>query len=103
MSRSRLTVIALVSMFATALLSLAVSRGHSADGLEQHALGVLERAPAVDRWGEGADFLAAPVIGAVVLACLAFGAVKRVLLRVVAGAGCAILALEINEHVVKPL
>ena len=103
MSRSRLTVIALVSLLATALLSLAVSRGHSADGLEQHALRVLERAPAVDRWGRVADFLATPVIAVVVIACLVFGALRGVLLRVVAGAAFATLALEVNEHVVKPL
>ena len=65
MSRSRLTVTALVSLLATALLSLAVSRGHSADGLEWHAVRVFERAPDVDHWGRFADFLGAPVIGAV--------------------------------------
>ena len=36
----RLGIIALVSLLATALLSLAVSRGHSVDGLEQHACAV---------------------------------------------------------------
>jgi membrane-associated phospholipid phosphatase len=103
MSRTRLTVIALVSLLATALLSLAVSRGHSADGLEQHAVRVLLHAPAVDRWGKFADFLATPVIGAVVLVCLVFGALRRVLLRVVAGAAFATIAFEVNERVVKPL
>ena len=103
MSRSQLTVIALVSLLATALLSLAVSRGHSADGLEQHALRVLDRGPVVDRWGQFADFLATPVIGAVVLVCLVFGALKRVLLRVVAGAAFATMAFEVGEHVMKPL
>jgi len=103
MSRPRLAVIALVSLLATALLSLAVSRGHSADGLERHALRVFERAPGVDRWGQVADFIGAPVIGAVVLVCLVFGALKQVHLRVVAGAAFAAIALEVNEHVVKPL
>lgn len=103
MSRLRLTLIALVSLLATALLSLAVARGHSADGLEQHALRVFERAPGVDRWGKLADFLGAPVIGAVVLVCLVFGAFRGVLLRVVAGAAFAIMAIEVNERVVKPL
>jgi membrane-associated phospholipid phosphatase len=103
MSRFRLTVIALVSLFATALLSLAVSRGHSADGLEQHAIRVFERAPTLDSWGQLADFLATPAIGAVVLVCLVFGAFKGVLLRVVAGAASAIVAFEVSEHVVKPL
>jgi membrane-associated phospholipid phosphatase len=103
MSRSRLTLTALVSLLATALLSLAVSRGHSADGLEWHAVRVFERAPDVDHWGRFADFLGAPVIVAVVLVSLVFGALRGVLLRVVAGAACAIIALEVNEHVVKPL
>src|SRR5271166_2353337 len=98
MSRSRLTVIAVVSLLATALLSLAVSRGHSAEGLEQHALCVFERAPGVDRWGKLADFLATPVIAAVVLVCLVFGALRQVFLRVVAGASFATIALEVNEH-----
>ena len=92
-----------MSLFATALLSLAVSRGHSADGLEQHAVRVFERAPDVDHWGRLADFLATPVIGTVVLVSLVFGALRGVLRRVVAGAAFAAVAFEVSEHVVKPL
>ena len=103
MSRSRLTLTALVSLLATALLSLAVSRGHSAEGLEWHAVRVFERAPDVDHWGRFADFLATPVIGTVVLVCLVFGALRGVLLRVVAGAAFATIAFEVGEHVIKPL
>ena len=103
MSRIRLTAIALVSLLAMALLSLAVSRGHSADGLEQHAVRVFDRAPEVDHWGRFADFLATPVIGTVVLVCLVFGALRGVLLRVVAGAAFATIAFEVGEHVIKPL
>ena len=103
MSRPRLTLIALMSLLATAVLSLAVSRGHSADGLEHHALRVFERTHVIDHWGRLADFLATPVIAAVVLVSLVFGALRRVLLRVVAGAVFATFALEVNEHVVKPL
>ena len=103
MSRIRPTAIALVSLLAMALLSLAVSRGHSADGLEQHAVRVFDRAPEVDHWGRFADFLATPVIGTVVLVCLVFGALRGVLLRVVAGAAFATIAFEVGEHVIKPL
>lgn len=103
MSRIRPTAIALVSLLAMALLSLAVSRGHSVDGLEQHAVRVFDRAPEVDHWGRFADFLATPVIGTVVLVCLVFGALRGVLLRVVAGAAFATIAFEVGEHVIKPL
>ena len=61
------------------------------------------RAPEVDHWGRFADFLGTPVIVAVVLVSLVFGLSGGCCPRVVAGAAFATIALEVNEHVVKPL
>ena len=117
MSRSRLAVIALVSLGATAVLCFAVSRGFNAFRLERHATSILGRPthdfgppfwgagrpPSAELWGRLADVLATPVIAVVLVACLIFGAFKRVLWRVVTGIGFAALAFVINDDVVKPL
>lgn len=117
MSRFRLAAVALVSLAATALLSFAVTRGFNAFRLEQHATSVLGRPtydfgppffgagrpPSAEAWGRLADVLATPVIGVVVIACLLFGAFKRVLWRVVAGIGFAALAFVLSDNVIKPL
>ena len=117
MSRFRLGAVALVSLAATALLSFAVSHGFNAFRLEQHATSVLGRPtynfgppyfgagrpPSAEVWGRLADVLATPVIGVVLIACLLFGAYKRVLWRVVAGIGFAGLAFVINDDILKPL
>jgi hypothetical protein len=101
-SRFRLTIIALVSLFTTALLGLAVSRGYGAYGLEWHAMRLLGHASNIARWADLADLLAAPVIVSLVVVSLIVGARHRIPLRVVAFAGFAGAALLINEHVVKP-
>jgi hypothetical protein len=101
-SRSRLTVIALASLLATTLLAFAVSRGFAAFRLERHTLHLLGH-PHVDRWGALADFLAVPVIGAVLIVSLLYGALRRVLPRVAVLAGFAAVALLIGEQVLKPV
>jgi hypothetical protein len=103
MSRSRLAVIALVSLLATGVLGLAVSRGHNGFRLEHHTLDLLGRTQVIDRWGQLADFLATPVIASVVIVSLVFGALRRILGRVALFAGFAGVAFLINEHVAKPL
>jgi len=102
MSRSRLTAVALVSLLVTALLSLGVSRGFGALRLEWRTLQFLPRHRSTS-WGDLANFLAVPVIGGVLIASLVFGALKRVLLRVLVGAGSAALAFVISEQIMKPL
>jgi hypothetical protein len=102
-SRSRLTVIALVSLLAAGLLGLAVSRGYSGFRLERHTLHLLGHPQAVDRWGQLADILAAPAIAAVVIASLVFGAFRRILGRVALFAAFAGVAFLISEHIAKPL
>jgi hypothetical protein len=97
-----MTVIALVSLFITALLGLAVSRGYSASRLEWHAFRLLGRRGSVDHWSSLAGFLAAPVIVSLVVVSVIFGAVRHIALRVASFAGFAVVALMINEHVVKP-
>jgi membrane-associated phospholipid phosphatase len=102
MTRSRLMVVGVVSLLVTALLSLIVSRGFGAIRLEWRVLEYLPRHPSAS-WGDLAGFLAVPAIGAVLIASVAFGALKRVLVRVIVGAGSAALAFVITEHVMKPL
>jgi hypothetical protein len=102
MSRSRLTAVALVSLLVTALLSLGVSRGFGALRLEWRTLQFLPRHRSTS-WGDLANFLAVPVIGGVLIASLVLGALRRVLLRVLVGAGSAALAFVISEQIMKPL
>jgi hypothetical protein len=102
-SRSKLSVIAVVSLLATALLGLAVSRGFSALRLDRNVIHVLGRPPDVKAWADLADFLAAPVILAVVIASLLFGALRRIPLRVGVFAGFAAAAFVISEHIAKPV
>jgi hypothetical protein len=102
-SRSKLSVVAVVSLLATALLGLAVARGYSALRLDRDAIHLLGRPPDVGLWSGLADFLAAPVIAAVLIASLVFGARHRILLRVAVFAGFAAAAFVISEHIVKPL
>ncbi len=86
-SRSRLTIIALVSLLTTALLGLAVSRGYGAYRLEWRAMRLLGHASNIARWADLADFLAAPVIVTLVVVSVIVGARHRIPLRVVAFAG----------------
>jgi hypothetical protein len=102
MSRFRLSAISAVSLLATALLSLAVSRGSSGFELDRNAFTLLGRPPDVDLWKHVADFLAAPVISVVVLASLVFGAIRGILLRVGVFAAFAAIAFLISEQIVKP-
>ena len=97
-----MTVIALVSLFAAALLGLAVSRGYRAYRLEWHAVQLLGDRANIDRWNNLADFLAVPVISTLLVVSVIFGAVRHIPMRVVAFAGFAAAALLINEQVVKP-
>jgi hypothetical protein len=101
-SRFRLTIIALVSLFTTALLGLAVSRGYGAYHLEWHSLRLLGHASTIAHWADLADVLAVPVIVSVVVLSLMVGTIHRITMRVAAFAGFALGALLINEHVVKP-
>ena len=101
-SRSRFTVIALVSLLTTALLGLAVAHGYRAHRLERQAIQLLGNHPDVGRWADLADLLAVPVIAAVLIVSLVFGALRRVLVRVALFAGLAAAALLISEQIVKP-
>jgi len=92
-----------VSLLATALLSLAVSRGHDGYHLESGALHLIGRSSSVESWAELADFLAVPVIAVVLIVSLVYGAERRVLPRVVVMAGFAAAAELINERIVKPV
>ncbi len=102
MSRTRLAVISVGSLLATALLGLAVSRGFNALRLEWHMLHLLGHRN-IAHYGRLADFLAAPVIGAVFIASAVYGALQRVLVRIFVLGGCATLAFVLNEQILKPV
>jgi hypothetical protein len=103
MSRSRLSLIAVISLLATALLSLVVARGSSGFQLDRSAFDVLGRPPNVDLYQHVADILAAPAIAVVVVASLVLGAWRGILLRVGVFAGFAAVAFLLSELVVKPV
>ena len=102
-SRPRLTVIAVVSLLVTGLLALAVSRGFNGFRLERHTLHLLGHPQATDRWGQFADLLAAPVIAAVAVTSLVFGALRGIAGRVALFAAFAGIAFLISEQIMKPL
>jgi undecaprenyl-diphosphatase len=70
---------------------------------ENPALELLGRPSALRSWGEFAEFLAAPIVGAVLVASFAFGLVRRAGLRVAVYAALAAAAILVSEHVAKPL
>jgi hypothetical protein len=96
-------VISLVSLLASALLGLAVSRGFDAYRLEKYALQLISRPSNLDRWAELADLLAVPIIAAVLIVSLIYGALRRALLRVAVLACFAAAAEVISEQIVKPV
>jgi membrane-associated phospholipid phosphatase len=83
------------------LLGFAVSRGFNALRLEWHALHLLGHRN-IDHYADMADFLAVPVIAAVFIASAAYGALRHVLVRVLVLGGFAVVALVLNELVIKP-
>jgi membrane-associated phospholipid phosphatase len=101
--RSTLTVIAVVSLLATAILGLAVAPCTGPSWFEGAAIRTLNPGSAAPAWANLAELLAVPVIGAVLVAALAYGALKRAVGRVAVYAGFAASAFVISEHIVKPL
>ena len=102
-SRSRLALISLGSLLATALLGLAVSRGFNAFRLEWRALHLLGHHRNIDHWANLADLLAVPVIAAVFIASAVYGALRGVVARVAVMAGFAVVAFVLNEQIMKPV
>ena len=101
-TRAKLWIVAVASLLAMALLSLAVSRGDSALMLDRNAIHLLGRPPDVALWKGVADYFAAPVIAVVLIASLIVGAFHRILLRVGVFAGFAAAAFVVSELIVKP-
>jgi membrane-associated phospholipid phosphatase len=99
----RLGVVALACLSAFAVLALVVAHGRSPYGFEDPALAKLGPPSALRTWADLAEFLAAPVVGAVLVASLALGLVRRAVLRVALYAAFAAAALLVSEHVAKPL
>jgi membrane-associated phospholipid phosphatase len=111
MSRTRLRIIALVSLGAFALLAVAVSHGQGPSYFERGALhfehhafpGLGPNAAGSSGWPDVASLLAVPVIGAVLLVSLVYGALRRVLRRVAVYGALAGAAFLIGEEIMKPL
>jgi hypothetical protein len=101
-TRAKLWIVAVASLLAMALLSLAVSRGDSALMLDRNAIHLLGRPPDVALWKGVADYFAAPAIAVVLIASLIVGAFHRILLRVGVFAGFAAAAFVVSELIVKP-
>ena len=103
MPRARLGVIAVVCLYATAILASAVAHGRSPYGFEDPAIDWLGPPSAIRGWADLAELLAAPTIIAVFVVSFGVGLVRRALVRVVFYAVLAALALLISEHGIKPL
>ena len=103
MPRARLGVIALVCLYATAILASAVAHGHSPYGFEDPAIKWLGSPSAVRGWAHLAELLATPTIVAVLVVSFGVGLAKRALGRVFFYAALAAWALLISEHGIKPL
>ena len=103
MPRARLGVIAVVCLYATAILASAVAHGRSPYGFEDPVIQWLGPPSAIRGWAHLAELLAAPTIIAVFVVSLGVGLVRRALVRVVFYAVLAALALLISEHGIKPL
>ena len=103
MQRARLTVTALTSLLATAVLALAVAHGRSPYPFENRALSWLGPPSAVPTWADLVEYLGFPAIGAVVAVSVCLGFVRKAVSRVVVFAAFAAVALLTSEHIVKPL
>ena len=101
--RSTLAVIALLSLLSFALLATDLANGHGLYSFERPLLRSLGSPSSVDTWADFADLLAAPAIVAVVALSLAFGALRRSLVRVAVFASFAAVTLLVSEYVAKPL
>jgi hypothetical protein len=101
--RSRLKVIALGCLLATAIMALVVAHGRAPYAFENPALAWLGLPFAVRSWADVATFLAAPVVAGVLVVSLALGLLRRAFFRVAFYTTLAAAALLISEHVAKPL
>jgi membrane-associated phospholipid phosphatase len=101
--RTKLKVTALMCLFMTAVLALAVAHNRAPYGFEDPALKWLGPPSAIGAWAHLAEFLGTPTIGLVLVASLTLGIVRRAFFRVAAYAVLAAATLLINEHVAKPL
>ena len=103
MLRFRLTVTALVSLLATALLALAVAHGSSPYRFEDRALDWLGPPSAIAAWANLVEFLGAPAIAAALIASVTLGCLRKAFFRVLVYAALAAAALLTSEHLAKPL
>jgi membrane-associated phospholipid phosphatase len=100
---SRLKVVALTCLVATATLGLVVAHGHSPYAFEKPALAWLGPPSANRSWADLAKLIAAPIIGAALVTSFVIGLLRRALFRVAAYAVLVTSAILISENVAKPL
>ena len=96
-------VIALVCLYATAILASAVAHGRSPYGFEDPAIRWLGPPSATRGWADLAELLAAPTIIAVLVVSFGVGLARRGIVRVAFYAALAAWALLISDQVIKPL
>jgi membrane-associated phospholipid phosphatase len=101
--RTRLKVIALTCLLATAVLASAVAHDSSPYAFEDAVLAWLGPPSAVRSWAHLVELLGAPAVCAVLFASFALGVVRRAFFRVAVYTMFAAAALLISEHVAKPL
>jgi membrane-associated phospholipid phosphatase len=98
--RSTLVVIALVSLSSFALLGSVLANDRGLYGFD---VPFLRSLLSIRAWADIADLIGAPAIVVVLAVALAFGILRRSVLRVVVYAGLAVVTFLISEHVAKPL
>jgi membrane-associated phospholipid phosphatase len=101
--RTRLRVIALICLLATAVLACAVAHDSSPYAFEDPVLAWLGRPSAVRSWADLVELLGAPAVVAVLVVSFSLGVIRRAYLRVAVYTVFAAAALLISEHVAKPL
>ena len=103
MPRARLGVIAVVCLYATAILASAVAHGRSPYGFEDPAIRWLGPPSATRGWADFAELLAAPTIIAVLVVSVVVALARRAIVRVAFYAALAAWALLMSDQVLKPL
>ena len=103
MPRAKLGVIALVCLYATAILAWTVAHGRSPYRFEDPAIKWLGPPTAIRGWADLAELLAAPTIIAVLVVTFGVGLARRASVRVVYYAALAAWTLLICDHGIKPL
>ena len=92
-----------MSLYATAILATAVAHGSSPYGFEDPVIRWFGPHHAIRSWAHLAEFLAGPIIIAVLVVSFGVGLARRAFVRVVFYAALALWTLLLSDDVIKPL